>query len=88
MVDHSGVCDQTYEQCQRYDDVGCKELPDHAYKKVLVRAKEIYKMYKFMVTIIAEMRRCITSSEEQSGLVVWMYKQFGHVWTGELKILD
>ena len=45
-------------------------------------------MYKFMVTIIAEMRRCITSSEEQSGLVVWMYKQFGHVWTGELKILD
>ena len=45
-------------------------------------------MYKFMVTIIAEMRRCITSSEEQSWLVVWMYKQFGHVWTGELKILD
>ena len=45
-------------------------------------------MYKLMVTIIAEMRRCITSSEEQSGQVVRMYKQSGHMWTGELKILD
>ena len=43
-------------------------------------------MYKLMVTIIAEMRRC--SSEEQSGQVVRMYKQSGHMWSGELKILD
>ena len=57
MVDQYGVRDEAKEQGQRDRDVGCEQWLDHAYKKVFVIAKEIYKMYRLVVTVIAEIRR-------------------------------